>query len=97
MFAVILAQFIGDFGLGLGGCGPLHRGTHDESETLLFQHALKGLLYLWVHAGRDGVKEFDDCYLGPQPRIDTAQLQSDHARADHDQLLGHLAQFQRPG
>jgi hypothetical protein len=37
VFAVILAQFIGDLGLGFCGVGTLHRSTHNEIDTLLFQ------------------------------------------------------------
>jgi hypothetical protein len=41
------------------------------------------------------VEEFDHLHLRTEARVDGAELQPDHARADHDHLLRHLAQRQR--
>ena len=63
MFAVILAQLVVNFGLGLGGFGLLHGSAHDEVQALLFQRALEGLLHLWVHAGGDDIKKLHHGHL----------------------------------
>ena len=43
-----------------------------------------------VHSRQDAVEKLDDGNLGPKPRPDRAQLQADNARADHQQIFGHL-------
>ena len=97
MFAVVLAQLVVDFGLGLGGFGLLHGSAHDEVQALLFQRALEGLLHLWVHAGGDDIKKFHHGHFGAEAGVDAAQLQPDDACADDHHFLGDLAQLQRAG
>mmetsp|Transcript_23619 Transcript_23619/g.41871 ORF Transcript_23619/g.41871 Transcript_23619/m.41871 type:complete len:299 (+) Transcript_23619:2259-3155(+) len=97
VFALILAQFVVDFGLGLGRLDLLHCGPHGKADPLLFQDLLELALYFDIHAGGDGIKEFDHLDFRAQSFVDRTQLQPDDARADHDHLFGHLAQFKRAG
>ena len=52
---------------------------------------------LAVHAGQDLVEIFDDGDLGAEPPPDRAELEPDHAAADHDHWPGHLVQLERAG
>ena len=70
MGALIFAQGIGHFGLGLGAFNGLHGGAHDELEALLFQNPFEPLLNIAVHTGGDFVHEFNDRHFGAQARVD---------------------------
>ncbi len=52
---------------------------------------------LVVHARQDAVEEFDRDHLRAQPPPDRAELEPDHARADHQQPFRHLVQHQCAG
>ena len=97
MFAVVLAQLVGDLGLRLRGLHLRHRCAHGELKPLLREDLLELLLDLGIHARGDVVKEFDDLHLCTQTLVDGAHLEPDHARADDDHLLRHLRQGQRAG
>ena len=56
------------------------------------ERALELLGDLVVDPGRDAVEELDHRHLRAQPPPHRAQLEADDARADHDQVLGHLGQ-----
>ena len=47
---------------------------------------------LVIDPGRDAIEELDHRHLRAQPPPDRAQLEADDARADHDEVLGHLGQ-----
>ncbi|MNF76041.1 hypothetical protein D3C84_581380 [compost metagenome] len=64
---------------------------------MLAQGALQGFTGFDVYAGADPVEKLDHCYLRPKASPDRAQLQADHAGADHHQMLGHLGQCQGAG
>ena len=52
---------------------------------------------LAVHAGQDAVEELDHRHLRAEPPPDRAELEPDHAGADHQQLLRHLVERERAG
>ncbi len=63
VLAIVLAQLVGDLGLGfqrldLGNCGAQH-----EVQTLFLKGLLQSLLKVGVHARRDVVEEFDNGYF----------------------------------
>src|SRR6056297_4026668 len=97
VFAVVLAQFVVDLGLGLERLDGLHGSAHDEFNALFFQDFLEVLLYLAIHAGGDRVEIFDHRHLRAEAGIDRAHLEPDDACTDHHHGLGHLGQFQRAG
>ena len=68
-----------------------------EAHALLHQDALQGARHLGVGAGQDAVEELDHHHLGAEPAPHRAELQADHAGADHQQALGHLGQSERAG
>ena len=53
--------------------------------------------HLGVDAGQDAVEELDHQHLGAEPAPHRAELEADHAGADHQQALGHLGKRQRAG
>ena len=55
------------------------------------------LAHFAVHAGQDAVEEFDHRHLRAEPPPHRAELEPDHAGADHQQMLRHLRQRQRAG
>ena len=95
--AVVLAQLVGDLGLGFHRFDALNGGAHDGVQALFLEHLVEVLLHFAIHAGGDMVEIFHDRHLGPKAGIDRAQFQPDDAGADDDQFLGHLGQFQRAG
>jgi hypothetical protein len=97
MFAVVLAERVGDLGLALRGLHALHGGAHDELQALLLEDALEALLHLGVHARGDLVEVFHHRHLGAEAGVDRAHLEPDDARADHHHRLGNLGQFERAG
>ena len=52
---------------------------------------------LAVHAGQDAVEEFDHRHLRAEPPPHRAELEPDHAGADHEQVLRHLVERERAG
>ena len=97
LLAVVLFQRVVDGRLAVLGLDARNRRTHGEFQTLFGQNALELLLYLAVHAGGDHVEVFDHGDIAAQSRIDRAELEPDHARADHHHRGGDLAQSQRAG
>jgi hypothetical protein len=97
VFALVLAQLVGDAGLAPLHLGALHGGAEDELHPLLLQNPLEGLGDLAVIAGDQPVEILDHRDLGAEPGIDRAHLQPDHAAADDDHLLRQLLQLQRAG
>ena len=68
-----------------------------ELEALLLEDLVGFLAHVAVEAGQDLVEKFDHRDLGAEPPPHRAELEPDHAAADHDQVLGHLRQLQRAG
>ena len=74
--------------------------TFDDSlkvDALLFEDALELPADLAVHAGQDAVEELDHDHLRAEPPPHRAELEPDHAGADHQQPLRHLVEHQRAG
>ena len=69
-----------------------HLGGKLERDALLGKDALKRLGHFQIHAGGDAVEEFHHRHFAAQPLPDRTQLQPDHARAHHQQFLGHRFQ-----
>ena len=74
-----------------------HLAGQLEAHALLHQDALQAACHIRVGAGQDAVEELHHQHLAAEPPPHRAQLQPDHARADHQQPLGHLGQRQRAG
>ncbi|MCY1362166.1 hypothetical protein D9M69_488690 [compost metagenome] len=97
-------QLLLAFGVGEadGDLLLLHLGAGDagaqaDLKTLLGQH-LQGFLGDLLVGGREElVQRLDDGHFGTQARPDRAQLEADHAGADHAQLLRHGLEFQGAG
>ena len=68
-----------------------------ERHALLLQDALELLADLGVHAGQDAVEKFDHRHLRAEAAPHRAELEPDHAGADHEQLLRHLVERERAG
>ena len=68
-----------------------------DVEALLLEDLRAFLADLAVHAGQDLVEKLDDDDLGAEPPPDRAELQPDHAAADHHHRLGHLVELERGG
>ena len=78
-----------------GGAGDLGPGL--DVEALLLEDLGAFLAHFLVHAGQDLVEIFDDGDLGAKPQPHAAELEPDHAAADHDHMFGHLGQRERAG
>ena len=72
-------------------------GRQLERYALLLEQALRLAAHLAIHAGQHAVEEFHHRYLGAEPAPHRAELEPDHAGADHQQMLRHLAEHQRAG
>ncbi|MNF88818.1 hypothetical protein D3C84_713210 [compost metagenome] len=72
-------------------------GAEPEAHALLGEGTLQGLGGFVVQAGADAAEVFHYRHLGAQAAPDRAQLQADHAGADHHQVLGHFRQGQGAG
>ena len=68
-----------------------------DIKALLLEHARAVLADIAVHAGQDLVEIFHDGDFRAEPQPDAAQLEPDHAAADHDQMSRHFRQFERAG
>ncbi|MNK78658.1 hypothetical protein D3C87_982990 [compost metagenome] len=77
---------------GSRGGGAGHFRTQLEADALLAQGTLQGFACFAVDARTDPVEEFDHRHLRAQAPPHRAQLQPDHARADHHQMLWHFCQ-----
>ena len=78
-----------------GGAGDLGPGL--DVEALLLEDLGAFLAHFLVHAGQDLVEIVDDGDLCAEPQPHAAKLEPDHPAADHDKMLRHLGQRQRPG
>ncbi len=58
-----------------------------ELDALLLEELVGFLADLAVHAGQDLVEIFDHGHLGAEPLPHRAELEPDHAAADHDEVL----------
>ena len=72
-------------------------GREFECHALLGQDALELLADFGIHAGQDAVEEFDDDDLRAEAAPHRAELQPDHAGADHEKLRRHLRERERAG
>ena len=70
-------------------------GAELEGDALLFQDALRLPADLVVEARQDAVEEFDHRHLRAEPPPHRAELEPDHAGADHQQPLRHLVERDR--
>ena len=66
-------------------------------QALLGQALLEQLAHLLVGRGNDARQELEDGYLGTQPLPDRAQLETDVAGADDDQVVGDLREGEGTG
>ncbi len=82
-------------GRGLGDARHLAREL--EAHALLGEDALQRARHLGVGPRQDAVEELHHQDLAAEPAPHGAELQADHAGADHQQPLGHLRQHQRAG
>src|SRR5262245_1662306 len=63
-----------------------------EGHALLLQDALELLRDLQVDARQDAVEKFNHGYVGAEAAPHRAELEADHAGADDEQALRHLAE-----
>ena len=68
-----------------------------NDHSLFFEKPLRLAAHLAVHAGQHAVEEFHHRHLRAEPPPDRAELEPDHAGADHQQMLRHLVEHQRAG
>ena len=74
--------------LGAAAVGDVRAGA--DVEALLAEDAIGLLDDVVVHARKDRRQQLDDGDLGAEPVPDGAELESDHAAADDDQVLRDL-------
>jgi hypothetical protein len=68
-----------------------------DGDALAGDEPLELLGHLAVEAGQDAVEILDDRHVGAEPLPHRAELQPDHAGADHHQVSRHLVELERPG
>ncbi|MNH07909.1 hypothetical protein D3C79_673110 [compost metagenome] len=68
-----------------------------EADALLGQCALQGLGSFFIGAWADAVQVFDHRDLATQAPPHRTQLQANHSRTNHHQVLGHVGQRQGAG
>jgi hypothetical protein len=83
--------------LGAGAVDRSHLRGQLERHPLLFKNTLELPRNFSIDSRQNAVQELNDVHLRAQSPPDRAKLEPDHAGADDQQLLRHLAEHQCAG
>ncbi len=85
---LLLLALAGELGLG-------DLGAQLDVQTLLLEFLQRGFGHFGIGQGQEVRQRLENGDLGAQALPHAAQLQADHAGADHRQTLGHFAEVER--